>query len=261
MRTLRSRECGLYEASDLLLGDHLCEKSHTVQYLPVAMPHKRKRRLKSHSELKELLAANSDSEDIFVDNVISTHYPNRPDSLDEVCLHDFVSEYDYYHMDSAGNRTYRKLTKPKFINHKIYDPNNPEQREDYFYALLLLFVPFRDESSLLNEDETAEEAFERLLPDDDDASTYHSRLQAMLKARNTLKEINQARELDPIEKNEDNEDPEVYGEAKSAMQDLVDINTSGSNDFSLKEREEMLNADQSRIYHKVRNTHASSETT
>ena len=54
----------------------------------------------------------------------------------------------------------------------------------------------------------------------------------MLKARNTLKEINQARELDPIEKNEDNEDPEVYGEAKSATQDLVDINTSGSNDFS-----------------------------
>ena len=154
--------------------------------------------------------------------------------------------------DSAGNRTYRKLTKPKFINHKMYDPNNPEEREDYFYALLLLFVPFRDESSLLNEDETAEEAFERLLPDDDDASTYHSRLQAMLKARNTLKEINQARELDPIEKNEDNEDPEVYGEAKSTMQDLVDINTSGSNDFSLKEREEMLNADQSRIYHKVR---------
>ena len=47
VRTLRSRECGLYEASDLLLGDHLCEKSHTVQYLPVAMPHKRKRRLKS----------------------------------------------------------------------------------------------------------------------------------------------------------------------------------------------------------------------
>ena len=27
VRSLRSRECGLYEASDLLLGDHLCEKS------------------------------------------------------------------------------------------------------------------------------------------------------------------------------------------------------------------------------------------
>ena len=27
VRSLRSRECGLYEASDLLLGDHLCGKS------------------------------------------------------------------------------------------------------------------------------------------------------------------------------------------------------------------------------------------
>ena len=31
IRSLRSRECGLYEASDLLLGDHLTEKSVTVK--------------------------------------------------------------------------------------------------------------------------------------------------------------------------------------------------------------------------------------
>ena len=35
MRALRSRECGLYEASDLLLGDHLLEKSESVVYVPV----------------------------------------------------------------------------------------------------------------------------------------------------------------------------------------------------------------------------------
>ena len=37
---LRSRECGLYEASDLLLGDHLFEKSDAVQWIDVSMPHK-----------------------------------------------------------------------------------------------------------------------------------------------------------------------------------------------------------------------------
>ena len=31
VRSLRSRECGMYEASDLLLGDHLCEKSQTIK--------------------------------------------------------------------------------------------------------------------------------------------------------------------------------------------------------------------------------------
>ena len=46
LRCLRSRECGLYEASDLLLGDSLCSKSVTVQYIDVSMLHKRNRRVK-----------------------------------------------------------------------------------------------------------------------------------------------------------------------------------------------------------------------
>ena len=35
IRSLRSRECGLYEAGDLLLGDHLTEKSDTVKWVDV----------------------------------------------------------------------------------------------------------------------------------------------------------------------------------------------------------------------------------
>ena len=54
MRALRSTECGLYEASDLLLGDHLLKKSESVVYVPIEMPHKRNRRLKNHSELVNL---------------------------------------------------------------------------------------------------------------------------------------------------------------------------------------------------------------
>ena len=54
IRSLRSRECGLYEASDLLLGDHLCEKSDTIQWIDATFPHKRKCRLKDHSKLQEL---------------------------------------------------------------------------------------------------------------------------------------------------------------------------------------------------------------
>ena len=33
VRSLRSRECGLYETSDLLLGDHLCRKSVTIKWI------------------------------------------------------------------------------------------------------------------------------------------------------------------------------------------------------------------------------------
>ena len=42
IRSLRSRECGLYEASDILLGDHLCEKSQMVKWVDVSRPHNRK---------------------------------------------------------------------------------------------------------------------------------------------------------------------------------------------------------------------------
>ena len=41
-RALQSRECGLYEASDILLGDHFCEKSQTMQWIAAEQPHKRK---------------------------------------------------------------------------------------------------------------------------------------------------------------------------------------------------------------------------
>ena len=62
VRMLRSRECGLYEASDLLLGDHLFD---AVQWIDVSMPHKRNRRLKDHSELLEMESTDPDSENIF----------------------------------------------------------------------------------------------------------------------------------------------------------------------------------------------------
>ena len=91
MRALRSRECGLYEASDLLIGDHLCEKSTTVKWICVKMPHKRSRRLKNHSVLQEIADNNPESEDIFEDDLFNTHYPKRPADLEDVCLHDFVA--------------------------------------------------------------------------------------------------------------------------------------------------------------------------
>ena len=170
IQALKSRECGLYDSSDLLLGDHLLEKSETVQYVSVEMPHKRRRRLKNHSELKDLAETDPDSEDIFMEDVIGTHYPKRPDNLDDLCLHDFVANYDWYTKDRRGKRVYRKLTKPRLVNHKLYDPQKEHQREEHFYSLLLLFVPFRNEASLLKESATAEEAFNHLLPANDNCS-------------------------------------------------------------------------------------------
>ena len=48
VRSLSSRECGLYEAADILLGDHLSEKSNSVQWVSIERPENRKVRIKKY---------------------------------------------------------------------------------------------------------------------------------------------------------------------------------------------------------------------
>ena len=132
-----------------------------------------------------------------------------------------------------------------------------EQREEYFYSLILLFVPFRNEASLLNSNETAEEAFQCLLPANEECHNHHSHLQAILKAKTNLKAIKKARQADALEEPvvQNNDDPELPGElpgeAKLAMKDMCEMNANVGNDLSLDERVRMLNADQKRVFDNV----------
>ena len=219
------------------------------------MPHKRRRRLKNHSELKDLAETDPDSEDIFMEDVIGTHYPKRPDNLDDLRLHDFVANYDWYTKDCLGKRVYRKLTKSRLVNHKLYDPQKENQREEHFYSLLLLFVPFRNEASLLKESETADEAFNHLLPANDNCSAYHARLQTMLKVQAKLKAISDARKpnaADEETSKELDDHPQLLGEAKSDMQDVHGMNDNKTNDLTFDDRVEMLNLDQRRIFENIK---------
>ena len=65
----------LYEASDLILGDHLYEKSDTVKWIDAFIPHKRKRRLKDHDNLLHIQMVDPNSNDIFEGNLIDNYYP------------------------------------------------------------------------------------------------------------------------------------------------------------------------------------------
>ena len=116
VRSLRSRECGLYEASDLLLGDSLTEKSATVKWVDVAMPHKRKRRIKSHSKLVDIEKSNPGSTDILEGSMVDVFYPSRPNELEDICLYDFVQWYEYSGTSASGSRLYKRLNKPHLPN-------------------------------------------------------------------------------------------------------------------------------------------------
>ena len=75
VRSLRSRECGLYEAADILLGDHLSEKSDTVQWIYAEKPERRKVRVKKYRELQQLAESDPDSHDLYQANLIDDFYP------------------------------------------------------------------------------------------------------------------------------------------------------------------------------------------
>ena len=55
-------------------------------------------------------------------NLLDTYYPQRPNDLEDVCLYDFVANYDYCGTDNrTGKRQYRKLTKPRLPNHRLFE--------------------------------------------------------------------------------------------------------------------------------------------
>ena len=169
----------------------------------------------NHSKLVEMRERNPDSTDIFEDNLIDTHYPQRPDGMEDVCLYDFVAEYKKSGVDNDGNPVYSMLTKPILPNHRMFDPSKENERENYFYSLLLLFVPFRNEADLIEEGETAETAFNRHMAENDSLSTHSEKLQRMLKARKSVKKIDEAQEEDvtdskPVE-DDDEDGPQVAG--------------------------------------------------
>ena len=103
VRSLRLRECGLYEASDLFVGHHLMEK-----WVKVGMPHKRNRRLKKHKELTAMAQGDPDCDKIFEENLVDTHYPQRPGAMGSVCLYDFVALYVFDGRDRNRERQYRR---------------------------------------------------------------------------------------------------------------------------------------------------------
>ena len=91
-----------------------------------------------------------------------------------------------------------------------------------------------------------------------DALNIHSeKLQRMLKANENVQKINEARQAEQEnitvpEPVEENEGPQVAGEATSAMHDVVDLQQNDENGPSFDDLVSSLNVDQSRIFRHVK---------
>lgn len=131
--------------------DHLNEKSNTVTWVDVSIPHKRHRRLKDNKVLEDMAKGQPDSVDIFEDNLIDTYYPQRPQTLEDLCLYDFVANYNCYGMDKDGRRKYTKPTAHKALSPQAQTLWSLQRRsERRLLQLSGTAVPFKDESSLFS---------------------------------------------------------------------------------------------------------------
>ena len=258
VRSLRSRECGLYEASDVLLGDHLFGKSVEVQWVNVNQPEKRKRRIKKYSQLKDIAESNPNSTYIFEPSLIDDHYPNRPSELESVCLHEYVSAFN--RVKRLGVTMTVPRNKRVLVDHIVYNPDKEEQKDSYYYSLLLLFVPFRKESDLVPQSQTSEMAFNLHVASNVAMQEHHEKLTKTLQCRKKIQDLNEARAKDPNvpqdcddkEKEMLDEGLQVVGQATDAMQDLRDMMDACVNPIlALSDRINMLNVDQRRVFDKI----------
>ena len=249
IRCLDSRPIGLYETCDILLGEPLCRKSREVAWIDVEMPHKRKRNLtKKLSEVEEIAANDPSTEDFYGEGLVTHFYPNRAQEYEEYCLYDFVAKLNYKGKDKNGERLHRPLQKerlPNFIDFNVYKENQTD------YAIILLFVPFRNEDELVNDGETVQEAFDRHIVDHERCVEANEKFRKLLKCREKLKDIQDARAANRQEENDvEDDDPQLMGQIKDAMNDVRDMDTGSS--LTLQERESMLNVNQKCIFDHVK---------
>ncbi|CAF1035111.1 unnamed protein product, partial [Brachionus calyciflorus] len=111
--------------------------------------------IKPKEELEEL---NEDSNEIYMEDFIS-HYTKRPNSLKDLCLAEFVADYDIFKKNdlrknclkigkdyNAKKRGQKKILR--YVRYSLED--NPE---NYYREQILLFVPFfNEENDVINID-------------------------------------------------------------------------------------------------------------
>ena len=82
-------------------------------------------------------------------------------------------------------------------------------------------------------------------------------MEKVLQAQSNAKKINIARDTDGKEENtcanKDDNGLQLMGKAKTAMKEVLDMNVNLDDTLTLNDRIDMLNPDQSRVFHEVKN--------
>ncbi|XP_058863591.1 uncharacterized protein LOC117970172 isoform X1 [Acipenser ruthenus] len=212
LRSLSNRECGALEAADNLLGLPLygTDPQTTIKWIDVSKVSSR--RLKSKENIDMLAKESPDSTDIYFPSWIDSYYPKRPEALQDMSLYDFIAWHDVVtekpknenipcYMFPFGYIKKRRI--PYLINHYHYSVQDCP--EDYFYAILLLFKPWKDRRDILSEGcHSYVEAFRACKDNLQKAMAYHDQLQQIAAADEEVTRLVEKKQKE-IEAEEDND--------------------------------------------------------
>lgn len=183
MLVLKQRRLSAQEAAFRLCRLPLVRSSVAVVCITTTPPEKRRKLLRPSWEIADLPP---DSTAVFRDNIID-YYRRRDDSLASISLYNFASNYKVA-TESRNNTTgptiCSKRRHPVCIRPTHMSPNT----EEYFYSLLLLYLPHRNEDDLLSGFDNAREAFlAKHQHFDSSESVNASRLKEVLEAAQRLR--------------------------------------------------------------------------
>ena len=126
------------------------EFSDNIKWINTDKTEFRKRRMRA---LKEIYLLNKDSTKLTHDNILDNYYPNRPDTMKNMSLYAFVSNYEYKRLLCHENCLtlknnfgfMHKRTSKQLVKFANIRPVDSESIDNYYHQLLFLFKPWQDE--------------------------------------------------------------------------------------------------------------------
>jgi len=174
MKLFKTREMGIFEVVDRLLGFALHQFSDTIQFLNATPTEHRWSRLKNFDLVNNLP---EEEQNLYHTNMLDNYYPNRPDVLAHLCLYDFIGYYEFKskpcsHYGTINSLCFQlkndlgyicKRRKMKVIKIRHIKPVDKNSTEDYFHQMLMCFKPWTKESELSDGCPSFHEAFQKAL--------------------------------------------------------------------------------------------------
>ena len=248
---LQSREVGILEAIDTLLGHPLIKTDPKTLIKWVNTNHKKNRRLKKVEERS--------GNDIFAIDNVDDRYPNRPKDMEHVSLIDFCSNYDPASKSDIEKRndliilnknigSMKKRNMPALISH--YIPNKLDKRDQYYEQFLLLFKPWRERKDVLgSHNKTFEETFNDECSHNEKMKLYEARMSSQYESKKILSEKIKEEEA----KIEDDVAPEHMHFSADIHENIAQEFNEGLKEDSSPFSEYIanFNSDQTRVFCKV----------